>query len=136
MKQQSQLFHNGLSRTLFLLFLLFLPLMTQAETVTKTYEFSSFQYQYDASVKSAAIIVNGDIWSLETEVEPTADNGLYVKGVNSLRLQLQKMISNITNITVRAAAAPNANSASGDFFVYITVNSGSSDCMTVTSQNE
>ncbi len=136
MKQQSQLFHNGLSRTLFLLFLLFLPLMTQAETVTKTYEFSSFQYQYDASVKSAAIIVNGDIWSLETEVEPTADNGLYVKGVNSLRLQLQKMISNITNITVRAAAAPNANSASGDFFVYITVNSGSSDFMTVTSQNE
>ena len=136
MKQQSQLFHNGLSRTLFLLSLLLLPLMAQAKAVTVSYDFTSFQYQYDASVKSAAIIVDGEIWSLETEVEPRVDNGLYVKGVNSLRLQLQKTVSNITNMTVRAAAAPNANSASGDFFVYITVNSGSSDFMTVTSQNE
>ena len=136
MKQPSQLFHFGLSRTLFLLSLLLLPLMAQAKAVTVSYDFTSFQYQYDASVKSAAIIVDGEIWSLETEVEPRVDNGLYVKGVNSLRLQLQKTVSNITNMTVRAAAAPNANSASGDFFVYITVNSGSSDFMTVTSQNE
>ena len=100
-----------------------------AEPEVKTYDFTSCQYVYDERINRNFIKIPGEsrVWQMRPKCEAIGDNGLLIQGVtnSTVYLDAQEKYKKVTNITIKAAAAPNASASSNDVSAYI-YNSGSS----------
>ena len=135
MKKIYTYINSGWQRQWLLAVLMLFAVGAQAEEYSKTYDFSSFQYGYDAQVKSGYIIMDGVMaWNFDSEIEPVNSNGMLFRGVTSknIYIQGQEHFTNIHSVVITAGAAPGADAPYEDQTVYLNGGASTSIFMDVT----